>query len=63
MYNERGFTSYNIATSAQRPSSLKYLIKEAQKYQSDALYVIDVSNFWYNSSSAFSSILVWTFDF
>ncbi len=50
MYNERGFTSYNIATSAQRPSSLKYLIKEAQKYQSDALYVIDVSNFVYDQS-------------
>ena len=26
MYNERGFTSYNIATYAQRHSSLKYLI-------------------------------------
>ncbi len=50
MYNERGFTSYNIATSAQRPSSLKYLIKEAQKYQSDTLYVIDVSNFVYDQS-------------
>ena len=48
MYEETGFKSYNIATSAQRPSSLKYLAREAQKYQPTALYVIDVSNFAYD---------------
>lgn len=51
MYEEGGVKAYTIATSAQRPSSLKYLAKEAQKYQSDAMYVIDVSNFIYDDST------------
>lgn len=51
MYERGGIKSYTIATSAQRPSSLKYLAKEAQKYQPNAIYVIDVSNFTYDYST------------
>lgn len=51
MFEGGGVKSYTIATSAQRPSSLKYLAKEAQKYQPNAVYVIDVSNFMYDYST------------
>lgn len=48
IYRESGIKSYNIATSAQNPASLRYLIQEARKTQQKAKYVIDISNFMYD---------------
>lgn len=49
IYEDYGIASYIIATSAQRPSSLYYLLKEAQKTQPDAVYFIDVSTAKYDN--------------
>ena len=49
IYDEYGITSYIIATSAQRPSSLYYLLKEAQKTQPNAVYFIDISTAQYEN--------------
>lgn len=43
LWREYGITSYDIATSSQRPTALVYFLREAQKYQQDALFVIDVN--------------------
>lgn len=49
IYEEYGITSYVIATAAQRPSSLYYLLKEARKTQPEAVFVIDVSTAQYDN--------------
>lgn len=43
LYKDFGITSYVIATSSQRPSALLYFLKEAQKLQKDAVYVLDIN--------------------
>lgn len=48
IYEKEGITSYVIATSAQRPSSLIYLLKEAQKTQEEAIFVLDISTLKYD---------------
>lgn len=49
IYEEYGITSYVIATAAQRPSSLYYLLKEARKTQPEAVFFIDVSTAQYDN--------------
>lgn len=43
LYKDFGMTSYVIATSSQRPSAILYFLKEAQKFQKDAVYVLDIN--------------------
>ncbi len=43
LWQDYGITSYDIATSSQRPTALIHFLREVQKYQKDALYVIDVN--------------------
>lgn len=44
LWEEYGITSYDMATSSQRPSGIIWMLKEALKYQKEAIYVIDVNN-------------------
>ena len=44
IWENYGITSYDIVTSSQRPSGIIWLLKEALKYQEEAIYVIDVNN-------------------
>lgn len=46
-WNEYGFTSYNFATDALQPQSIKYMIKEIQKTQTPELLVVDLRPFQY----------------
>lgn len=47
IWSQKGIASYVIATSAQRPSSLLYLLREAVKYQKNAVYFLDISTLKY----------------
>lgn len=43
IWNEFGITTYPLSTNAQPVTVIKYIIAEAQKSQSDSLYIVDVS--------------------
>lgn len=45
MYGEAGITAYALSTNIQRPKTMYYLVKEALKTQSPALFVMDVQMF------------------
>ena len=47
-YNEYGFTTAFLTTGSHPIVCLKYLIKEAQKYQNPKLYVITLTEFGYD---------------
>lgn len=46
-WNEYGFTSFNLATDAMQPQSIKYAIREALQSQSPQVFVIDLRPFQY----------------
>lgn len=45
IWNEYGITTYPLSTNAQPVAAVKYIIEEAQKTQSDALFIIDTTMF------------------
>lgn len=45
IWNEYGITTYPLSTNAQPVAAVKYIIEEAQKTQSKALFIIDTTMF------------------
>lgn len=45
IWNEYGITTYPLSTNAQPVAAVKYVIEEAQKTQSDAMFIIDTTMF------------------
>ena len=44
-YKQYGFTTGFLSSGNQPPMMIKYLIKDAQKYQNPKLYIIDINQF------------------
>ncbi len=45
IWNEYGITTYPLSTNAQPVGAVKYIIEEARKTQSDALFLVDTTMF------------------
>ena len=54
IYEKNGIVSYNLGTSCQPIQGTYYLLKEALKYQSPKVIVLDVSNLFYQGTEDFS---------
>lgn len=46
-WNQYGFTSFNFATDALQPQSIKYSLEEIRKTQAPQVYIIDIRPFQY----------------
>ncbi len=42
LWGETGIAAYPLSSNVQRPAAMKYLVKEAQKTQSPALYIFEM---------------------
>lgn len=50
MWGEHGFTAYPLSSNVQRPQAAVYLVKEALKTQSPALFVFELRMYTYTDS-------------
>ena len=54
IYEKNGIVSYNLGTASQPIQGTYYLLKEAFKYQSPKVIVLDVSNLFYPRTDDFA---------
>ena len=55
LYNKYGYTSYNLSTSGQPMQVTYYLLKEALKYQSPKIFIMDISAIYYDETTSESA--------
>ncbi|MDO5540997.1 MAG: hypothetical protein Q4F83_13195 [Eubacteriales bacterium] len=62
LWDEYGFTSYNLSTPSQPISAVKYLMEEADREQSPQLYVVECRRFLGNGTGLKEKNVRWVTD-